>query len=51
MYKNHHLSRYEAPEAETLLIEVRSGILQGSDSAEVDVVVPKVEDSGYSYDF
>ena len=51
MDKNKHLFRYEAPEAEPLSISVSSSILTGSDPAEVEVVVPKVEDSGYSYDF
>ncbi len=51
MEKTKNLSRYEAPEAETFLISIKSRILTGSDPAEVEVVVPKVEDSGYSYDF
>lgn len=51
MNKNKQLSRYEAPVAEIFVIEVRSAILRGSDPAEVQVVVPVVEDSDYSYEF
>ena len=51
MEKRKQLSRYEAPEADILVFQAQSGILIGSDPAEVEVVVPEVQDSGHSYDF
>ena len=50
MKKLSSVSPYTAPDCELFTVEIETVFL-GTNTAEVTVSVPDVEDSGHSYDF